>query len=389
MEFQNFLVEKNIQRYEDVYQVLTSDPYFLRIKVDEENYPTLYCVSHSDTTPKGEKWVMECNGLVVEKETNKIVCYTMDKMIDDSEDNKMIEEMDMETVHMELSVEGALIRVYWYNDEWMVSTKRCINAKKAYWLSKKNFYTLFVEAFGESGFMRLDKNECYSFILCHPENSIVVQYTTPKLYHLNTRSLETFEEIEKDVGVDKIPRREYNEEYLRNLETMTDLNIEGYVVVDGKKHRQKFISKAFKKAHELWGNNNNRFYRYFELRKQGPTMINEYLTYFPQDRYTFMQYEKKISDFRDYVYDIYMSRHVNKTIITVPQFLKKLIFELHGEFLKSRIMTDRLKINYWLLGLDVKLLFHLYFKYEEELKLKENNVQEEEEKKEEDVVVQA
>ena len=53
---------------------------------------------------------------------------------------------------------------------------------------------------------KLNPNNCYSFIVSHPENNIIYKPVKPILYHISTRDLTNLNEIDEDIGVSKIPR---------------------------------------------------------------------------------------------------------------------------------------------------------------------------------------
>lgn len=361
MEFQNYLRVNNLVTFDQVKAHLETEPYHFRLKVDEAVYPSLYCVCATEKSPSNEKWMRECNGLIVEKETNKIVCYTFDKM-EDMPEGTVNPVMDATTSHLELSIEGTLMRVYYYGGRWMLSTKKCVNAAKARWLSKRSFQELFEEVFPVDAFERLDVDCCYSFVLCHPENNMVVQYPTAQIFHISTRHMDTMQEMEVDIGIQKVPRQEVvggDLSILTGLATTSDLSYEGYVLVDGQYHRQKFVSKIYEKAREVWGNTNYRFFRYLELRKIGEEAVEEYLRFFPHDKTSFAEHEVQFISLCQHVLDVYIKKNVEKKG-TVPFYLKRLIFDIHGEFLKTRVMTDLVKVMDWIQKLDVKLICHMY-----------------------------
>ena len=252
----------------------------------------------------------------------------------------------------------------------MLSTKKCVNAAKARWLSKRSFQVLFEEVFPVDAFGKMDVNCCYSFILCHPENNMVVQYPSSKIFHISTRDMRTMGEVEVDIGVEKPPRHPVVDgdlSILNGLKTMQDLSYEGYVLVDGAYHRQKFVSDIYKKARDIWGNTNYRFYRYLEVRKGGESAVEEYLRFFPHDKLVFAEYEMQFVNLAQHVLEVYVKKNVEKKGI-VPFYLKRLIFDIHGEFLKTREMTDIVKIMDWLSKLDVKLICHMYHHWQETVK---------------------
>ena len=150
---------------------------------------------------------------------------------------------------------------------------------------------------------------------------------------------------------------------LTGLATTSDLSYEGYVLVDGQYHRQKFVSKIYEKAREVWGNTNYRFFRYLELRKIGEEAVEEYLRFFPHDKSSFADHEVQFISLCQHVLDVYIKKNVEKKG-SVPFYLKRLIFDLHGEFLKTRVMTDIVKVMDWLGKLDVKLVCHMYHNWQ-------------------------
>jgi hypothetical protein len=366
MEFIQWIQSKNFENFESLKSVVEAEPYHMKIKTDDA-YPTLYLICGTENTSYVESWMKECNGLILEKETNRIVCYTFDKM-DDFEDGVVDSRIDPSTSHFEISVEGALMRLFYYQGQWILSTKRCINARRTHWLSKKSFHEMFEEVYPMSQMTRLNENHCYSFVLCHPKNSMVVKYDKGVVYHISTRDMQTMQEIEVDVGVEKVPRMEIvngDISLLGTLSTTTNLSYEGYLLVDGNFRRQKFQSVIFKRARELWGNTNHRFYRYLEIRKMGPTVMTEYLSYMPHEKNSFVDYESKMVELGQYIWNEYMDRHIRKTGKETPYYLKRIIYDLHGEFLSTREKTSVEKIMKWIEKLDVKLQCFFYLKMNE------------------------
>ncbi len=360
MEFIEFLNSQNLVEFESIRQVCEAAPYNLKIKEDEM-YPTLYLVCQTDNTPQDISFVKDCNGIIMEKGTNKIICYTFPKGV---EMEGVDPKIDQTKSHLEIAIEGALIRLFHYNDMWIVSTKKCINAKRAKWLTHKSFEEMFQEVFPMEILGGLDVNESYSFILCHPENSMVVQYPTAQLYHISTRNMTTMMECEKDIGIAKVPRHG-DISILSTLSTTTDLTMEGYMLVDENFNRQKFMSPIYKRAREVWGNTNYRFFRYLELRKEGNDKMVEYLTFFPGDQVKFMGYEQEIIALAQEILQVYLDRHVHRNGVEIPQYYKRLIYDLHGEFLKTRVMTNLPKVMEWIEKLDAKLVCFLYNKSKE------------------------
>ena len=188
MEFTNFLQSQNISSYDDIKNVLSQEPYCLRFKVDRD-LPNLYLVTYTrGKSDMNIPIVRACNGLIIEKNTNKIICQSFYKTASDDETENYLLP-DYTKSKLEELNEGTLIRIFYYNNKWNYATKGCLVAKKSYWNSKKSFYDMFVDCLKVSNLNiddKFDTKYCYSFIIRHPENKYIVNYEIPSLVHVLT-----------------------------------------------------------------------------------------------------------------------------------------------------------------------------------------------------------
>lgn len=364
MDFNNFIRTNRIGDYSTLKNYLELDPYNLKFKEDI-NYPNLLLIYNTEKSDFNLKIVNECNGLIIDKDKLNIVCYTFDKC---NNSEIIPDNLDKDNLFIECAAEGTLIRLYYNYGKWIFSTKKCIDASKAKWLSSKNFIDLFFDCIGEYDiFQKLDINCCYSFLIIHPENNIVIQNIIPFLYHINTRNMTTLEELVNDyIGVNRLDRIRIQKEELDNeiysLINNPYLAHEGLIFIDQNFNRWKIQSNIYKRAKLLWGNTNNRFYRYLELRKD-ITLLNEYLKYFPNDKDKFINYEVHINDFGNILLEKYILRHIKKDINLIPYYFSKLIYKLHGNYLKDKIQTNHDKIMLFLLELEPKKLLFVLNSY--------------------------
>ena len=108
------------------------------------------------------------------------------------EDNKLADCVQLDFA------EGTMVNVFWDKtaDEWNIHTKSCIGARCS-WNSDKTFRFLFLDAMNDEGmeFEDLNKDYCYSFVLQHPENKIVVPITKKKLILTNVYEINNENEI--------------------------------------------------------------------------------------------------------------------------------------------------------------------------------------------------
>ncbi len=369
MELSNFIQKNDIVNFESLKSILVKEPFNLKIKEDND-YPTLFLIHTQDNSDFNNKIVNECNGIILDKNTLKIVCYTFDKC---SDEKNIPNNLDKNQLFLEYSMEGSLIRLYNYDNKWILSTKRCINANKSKWISNKNFVELFNECLGTINIENaINPNYCYSFIISHPENNIISKYDVPKLYHVSTREINTLKEVTLNIGVPFLERNNINnnvDDFVQNLllQSSSDTNTfyEGYMFIDIHYNRWKFQKEYFKKMRELWGNNNNRFFRYLELRKD-VNLLQNYLTYFPYDKDNFLNYESEIYDLSRVILEYYSKKHIAKIDKNVPFYFSKIIYRLHGDYFKTKIKTDNNKVMLLLLELDPKQICFMLNKHKEE-----------------------
>ena len=93
-------------------------------------------------------------------------------------------------------IEGTMINLFWDTtlNDWNMATRSNIGAKCKFNMDEEiTFRHMFLEAMNATGieFEYLEKNICYSFVLQHPKNRIVVPITVPNLYLVKTYILRT------------------------------------------------------------------------------------------------------------------------------------------------------------------------------------------------------
>jgi hypothetical protein len=143
------------------------------------------------------------------------------------------------------------------------------------------------------------------------------------------------------------------EPFLKQILFDNNLIYEGFIFIDKNFNRWKIKTPLFNKVRNLWGNTNNRFFRYLELRKN-INQLEEYLNYFKDDKNKFIEYEYKINEFANIILTIYVDKYILKKDIKIQYYFSKIIYNLHGDYFKSKEKTDFNKIMLKLLELDPK-----------------------------------
>jgi len=374
MNLLNYIKNEKINNFNHLKETLESDAFKLKIKEDND-FPNLFLVHTQESCDFNNKIVRECNGIIMDKITLGIVCYSFNKC---KEDTSFDTELNQNELYIEDALEGTLVRLFYYNNTWYLSTKKCINAATSKWLSQKNFLELFQESLiilnKVNIYNNLNITNCYSFILAHPENNIVVNYQAPTLFHIGTRNMQTLEEMYEDIGIQLPPRSliPLNEipHFLENIKNDISVMREGIIFIDKQYNRQKYRSTIYNNLRNLWGNTNNRFYRYLELRKD-QALLSLYLSNFQRDMPIFSEYEKTIYLLGKEILSHYILKYIEKRDIKNPYYFAKFLYKIHGDFLNTRYQTNIDKILIELYNLEPKKLYFIY-KHHCEAKIKEN-----------------
>lgn len=269
--------------------------------------------------------VRECRGIILDMNTLTPVCVPFYKFGNYGEG--YVPNIDWATARVQEKVDGSLIKVWWYGDEWCVSTNGTVDAKDATIDSDiipyKSFYDLFVEASKNVlDYSRLNKEHSYMFELVSPFNRVVVPHQKIKIYHIGTRNNKTLEEIDIDIGIEK--PKTYSLKSLDECISAANrlpFSEEGYVVVDGSWNRIKIKSPAYVAAHHLKNNGVITKARITTMLKQNEQ--DEFLSYYPEFKPMFNEVERLTDTFVET-----MDAEIEKVKPLVAQMSRKEFAEL-------------------------------------------------------------
>jgi len=329
-------------KYEDIRKGLYKK-YGLVTK-DEASVPGLYMITYNKPdrnssknkvtlTKEQQRVVSQYRGVIVEKDTNRPVCYTFNKM-----SRHFPDEWKLEDCNITVSCDGSQIKVFFHQQKnhWVVSTTRRIDAARSYFFSNKSFMEMWQDASNSLNWNKLDKNCCYSFVLAHPDNRVVARHNKPFLTHVFTRNMTTFEAVSDDIG---IPRPQPI-----NFKTKNDIwksikrlpyYKEGYVVQKGDAFI-KLVNSKYQEVKELRGSSSSLLFHYFHLKKQNK--VRQFLSYYPESSETFKYFNDCFENLCVLAYNEYVLLRVRK-VIQPPQvlrFLKPVLYRVHGIHLKNK-----------------------------------------------------
>jgi hypothetical protein len=186
----------------DWEQKLQEKPYYITIKRKDNFLMFNYSQIESDFY---NPIVKECRGAILEDGTFNPVCVPFYKFGNYGEG--YVDTIDWNTARVQEKVDGSLIKVWNYNNEWHVSTNGTIDSRDAELANNisdfKTYYDLFMKAKKNVNldFNKLDKQFTYMFELISPYNRVVVPYTEISLRHIGTRNNMTLQEFDMDIGI--------------------------------------------------------------------------------------------------------------------------------------------------------------------------------------------
>lgn len=271
--------------------LLQKAPYYLSIKKQGDLVLLRYdIVKGSDFSLK---LVRECRGIIIDSKKWSVVSMSFEKFGNYGE--SYVPDIDWNSARVEDKLDGSLIRLYYYNDSWRVSTQGVFDANECETYSphvvegpmKSTFGKLFWEAFAKTNVPldSLNKKYTYTFELTSPYNRIVIEYDDTSIWHIGTRDMDTLQELDIDIGIKKPERFPITTlQGCLNAVEQYKGEKEGYVVVDKNWNRVKIKSPFYVLAHHS-ANNCISITKLVDIYLTGD--IEEFLTYFPQYDKTF------------------------------------------------------------------------------------------------------
>ena len=274
------LIQKYLNENTDWVETLRKDPYNLMIQGRDNLVLFKYVQFASDFS---NDMVKECRGIILERNTWKVICRPFDKFFNLGETEAY--SVDFSKSYIMEKVDASLIKVYFY-DEWRVATNGTIDASDATITSneKVTFKDLFFDIISRERFDKLtskfNKNFTYLFELVHPLSRVIVNYGDKKeLVLLGVRTNSNgkdfdifhplFQEIIKDqifsfshIRFPKIYKIDNVKDMSELFDIADEMNVdgtdfEGFVVAEVKdgivKGRIKIKSPKYLKFHRLTG----------------------------------------------------------------------------------------------------------------------------------------
>ena len=321
-----------------------------------------------------------CRSIIINN-NNKVVGFAPPKSIPSDEFIKKYNEQSDGIVAEEF-VEGTMINVFWDDSigltgGWEIATRNTVGATSSFYKGAraKTFRDMFLEAAKEANlkFDNLIKTICYSFVLQHPENRIVVPFKKPQLYLVGTYRItneensvyvDVFDHQKANenlpftvVGADiKLPETYTFDTYAELIEKYGSMNtsydIVGVVLYNKLTgERTKIRNPVYEQVRNLRGNQPKLQYQYLCLRREGK--VGDFLKFYPENKKDFSSFRDQIHLFTDTLFSNYVSCYIKKErpLKEFSDQFRTHMFNIHQKYLnelreKKHFITNTVVIKY-------------------------------------------
>jgi len=342
-------------------------------------------------------------------DTGKLLCFAPQKSINNNLLSKLEDIQRENVVRIEPLIEGTMINVFYdkRNESWVCCTKGNIGASQSFFrVGEKgvSFLDMFYECCKQQNIdiEQLPQDHCYSFVMQHVNNRLVTCFNTNniiliRMYEIThvdgvncVNVINTYlEDVEtNDKGLSKSQnssiikkicihkKREDNGVMLNCVNTLESpftsvfnkhKNIDDYIkssitfdnnpnqfsmshiginiICNETDDRERYRNQVYQDIRLLRGNQPKLEYHYLDLRRQNK--IGMFLTYYPEYRKEFTEYQNKVHTFTENIYQNYVSCYIKKTkpLIEYPKEYRTHMFNLHEEYKRIRVNGQYIRMK--------------------------------------------
>lgn len=348
-EVLNFVKDKS---YSDIVKQCEENGLCVKYSNDERLKNLFLLANKNDSDNDHENVVKktlinyQANGIIFEKDTNKVVAMCQNKLITHNNTSDILQNVEVKRV--EYCEDGTMIRLYNYNDTWYTSTTRCIDASKSYWTSTKNFSDLFWDVFDKTLLDTLDKDYTYVFVLLHKENRIVIRHKINMLVYISRINNETFiedytQQFNNVYGIrrpKRIDTREFYKLDLSDNDIMQQLYhpfkrgilIKTLNTSTNQLVTYKFDFKNYTNIKTIRGNVPEVRIRYLELLND-PERLHIFEQNYNEYKFMFKLIKNEIFKLTKTIHQLYIDSHIKHTIkVTEDNVYYKTLRQLHAQY---------------------------------------------------------
>lgn len=288
---------------------------------------------------------------------DELSCYSPQKSISFEE----FKTIPFNSISIEENIEGTMINLFFdkHIQKWVYASKSNIGANCKFYVDTISFHEMYEECLLNSklNYDELNKQFCYSFVIQHPKNRIVIPFETTSLYLVNVYhcfrkdNLNLIENIPiqnvKNMFIHSTVKFPiiYQFESYESIIMQESWFFKGYMLKSDF-YRCKMLNPNYEQIKELRGNQPNYKYYYLMLRKN-QNVLKEFLQYFPEYIIPSSEYEKEIKQYTTTLFKQYISCFIHKKmkLREYPPKYKTHMYQLHQIYINT-LSSEKKYITY-------------------------------------------
>ena len=325
---------------------------------------------------------------------SQLLCFSPPKSVNFEQFIEEYPDLDgyvPENIYINEIVEGTMINLFYdcRTESWQLATKSAVGANYSYYdyniledsndpktKKRMTFRDMFIDALDEPLYVdinkaafipMLDKTYCYSFVLQHPQNHIVLQMIQPAVYLVALYKIKNY--TNEIATAQYIPLNEakkwsslkhskirFPTEYTDRTNDYKFIKesfcagysypyLPGFMFTDQTTgDRMTMRNDRYEYIKELRGNYSHVQYLYLNLLRTG--RITEFLSWFPIYKNIFYKnyelYKTFVASVHNAYMDIYVHKHKN---ISVDSNIKYIIHKINSEVFIPSLKGERMTIT--------------------------------------------
>ena len=336
---------------------------------DEENNLDLFCYINCNNDDSA--LIRNCRGLVFndDKLILKAFPYTFEYTVNNPDLLR-----DKENILMNCrcfkSYEGTLLRVFYFNNKWYVSTHRKLNAFKSKWCGNKTYGELFENAlkfeyYNNDVFKQkvglneswedvvlprflntLNKDNQYMFLILNDKNNRIVCDPSEKVMHVGTFLKDGSLNLDVDCCISHTEEVKFNtlDEMMDYVKKIDISKNQGLILFSPHNYQYKIYNDKYYDLLNIRANIPSIKFRYLQLRKDHEKR-GQLERLYPDQISFFREYDTFLRDISIIIYNNYVKRYIHKKYEVVSKEMHKVLKDCHKEYIfkRERITVEKVQ----------------------------------------------
>jgi hypothetical protein len=304
--------------------------------------------------------VKECRGVILHNDELIVKTFGYSPEFVDSDKEQISSYLmdNFDNCRFYNSEEGTILRLYYVENKWFLSTHKKLNSFKSKWGNFESFGDLFLNALNfhftnnqnfrdkmsisddsskdkifESFCDTLDKSKIYMFMVTNnQDNRIVCENKNSMLYHVGTFSEKGFNfTMDEQIGLPYPEELSFKDidEVLEFVKSIDYKKLQGVFVLLPNNKQMKILNSTYHRLMKLRGNDPSVIRRYLFL-KNTPSDLKDYIELYPEFSKKFEVVEKTLDKVSSKILNAYIRRFINGEFIEVPQEEYQVIRTCHS-----------------------------------------------------------